>query len=64
VSDFVSRNPVGNEIVLPSLIYCSAVGIKETEAASLLSRVYPTFNDFLNLEISNLNENARPVIHL
>ena len=34
VENYVARNPVGNEIVLNSLMYCSTVGIKDPAAAS------------------------------
>jgi len=55
VQIFVARKPVGNEIVLPSLIYCSAVELKKPKQPRFLSVSTPNLqNDFLNLEISNL----------
>jgi hypothetical protein len=39
--NYVAQSPVGSEIQLGSLIYCSDVGIKEQSVASASMKVYP-----------------------
>lgn len=60
VQNFVARNPVGNEVVLNSLIYCSAVGISNPVSASGFSAdVFPNpANDFVKLQITPEKNNS------
>ncbi|MCX6273624.1 MAG: T9SS type A sorting domain-containing protein [Bacteroidetes bacterium] len=60
VQNFVARNPVGNEVVLNSLIYCSAVGIINPVSASGFSvGVFPNpAQDFVTLHITPEKNNS------
>jgi hypothetical protein len=60
VENYVARNPVGNEIVIPSLIYCSMVGIKDPQTSSSTSflHVYPNpASDAINVQLDGIDGN-------
>jgi len=60
VQNYVARNPVGNEIVLNSLLYCSAVGIDKPVASSKSSLdVFPNpATDFVTMNFNPENKSV------
>jgi len=60
VENYVARNPVGNEIVLPALTYCSAVGVKGPVASAFHAfEVFPNpASDFVTLKLDPVNGNS------
>jgi len=61
VENYVAQNPVGNEIVIPSLVYCSIVGIKnpQSKVSTNLLHVYPNpAEDALNVMVDGINGTA------
>ncbi|CAN5513471.1 hypothetical protein BH11BAC1_BH11BAC1_16270 [soil metagenome] len=67
VQNFVARNPVANEIVIPSMMYCSNInnGIHAIEAGNHFFDVYPNpANDFVTIMMTAVNNNSICSYHI